>query len=86
MINYSVFHVEQFGHGKLEANDLPENKKVIINDHDGHYDVYECDSDDEAERIANWYVSAVYESYPDEAAIVKQNPRYFTVEIVECEQ
>lgn len=82
-MNYSIFHVEQYGHGKSEMNTLADDKKVTIADHDGHYDVYECSSDEEAEKIANWYISAVYESYPGEVALEKQNARYYSVEVVE---
>ena len=82
-MNYSIYHVEQYGHGKREANNLPESQKVTIADHDGHYDVYECDSDKEAESIANWYVSAVYETYPEEVSLNKLNSRFFSVEIAE---
>jgi len=81
MIDYSIFHTERYGHGKPESNELPDDKKVIIADHDGYYDVYECDSDDEAQAIANWYISAAYESYPHDAHLEKQHNRYFSVEV-----
>lgn len=84
-MDYSVFHVEQFGHGKHEMNTLPENKKVIIRDHDGYYDVYECDSNEDARKIANWYVSAVYESYPQDVELVEKDSRFFSVELADKE-
>ena len=84
MTDYSIYHVETYGHGKLENNELADDKKVKIADVDGNYDVYECDSDEEAEKIANWYISAVYESYPEETELVKNDPRYYSVEVVEA--
>jgi len=86
MTDYSIFHQEQFGHGRPELNTLSENKKVIIRDHDGFYDVYECDSDDKARKIANWYISSVYESYPEEVELVEQDVRRFSVELKEIKK
>ncbi len=83
MTDYSIYHVEKYGNGKAEMNDLEDNQKVKIADNDGFYDVYECDSDEEAEKIANWYVSVGYETYPAEVSIKKQKARYFTIEIEE---
>lgn len=84
-MDYSIFHVEKYGHGKQQKNDLPDDKKIIIAHHDGYYDVYACDSDVEAEKIANWYVSAGYATYPDDVTIKKINPRYYSIEITEAD-
>ena len=78
-MNYSVFHVEKYGHGRAESNALADDRKMKIQDHDNYFDVYECYSDTEAEKIAAWYV-ATYEGYPEPVEIVKQHARYFTIE------
>lgn len=82
-MDYSIFHVEKYGHGKGEMNELEESQKVRIADHDGYVDVYECDSDEEAKEIAQWYLSAGYDTYPAQVEIEKQDARYFTVEVQE---
>jgi hypothetical protein len=78
-MNYSLYHVEQYGHGNAESNTLKDEQKVTIENNDGHFDVYECESESEAQKIANWYLDAVYGSYPSNLQIVKHNPRYFAV-------
>jgi len=79
-MNYSIFHVERYGHGTHEQNTLADDNKVVIADHDGWYDVYECESDSEAQRIAEWYLTT-YESYPDDVHLIEQNSRYFSIEL-----
>ena len=83
MLDYRLHHVEKYGHGKLESNELPDDKKVKIADHDGYIDVYECETDQEAQNIADWYLSVGYERYPVQVEIVKQNSRYFSIETVD---
>ena len=78
-MNYSLYHVEQYGHGNAELNSLPESQKVTIEDNDGYFDVYGCETDGHAQKIANWYLDAVFGSYPSNLQIVKHNPRYFAV-------
>lgn len=80
MDNYSIYHVDNYGHGKQASNDLADDQKVTIADHDGFFDVYECDSDELAQNIADWYISAVYEHYPATVEIIKIDNRYFTIE------
>jgi hypothetical protein len=79
MNNYANYHVEQYGHGTAESNSLPESQKVTISDNDGYFDVYECESESEAQKIADWYLDAVFGSYPASLQIVRHNPRYFGV-------
>ncbi len=80
-MDYQYKHIETYGHGKTESNTLTDDKKVTIGDHDNHFDVYECESDDEAQAIADWYIGAVYESYPAEAKMIKRDARFFYVEV-----
>ncbi len=82
-MNYSLLHVEKYGHGQLPSNRLNDDKKVVIQDHDGYFDVYECKSDAEAEEIASWYLSAGYESYPAQVEIERQHSRYYSIEVAE---
>jgi hypothetical protein len=82
-MNYPIHHVQQFGHGKLESNNLAEDKKVKIIDHDGFIDVYECETNEEAQKIAAWYISAVYQSYPGTVELVKNSDRLFSIEVLE---
>ena len=49
-MDYSIFHVEKYRHGKIEKNDLDGSKKVTIADHVGYYDVYECESTKKRKR------------------------------------
>ena len=50
-MDYSIFHVEKYRHGKIEKNDLDGSKKVTIADHVGYYDVYECESTKKRKRL-----------------------------------
>lgn len=79
-MNYSIFHVERYGHGKASTNALTHDQQVTIADEDGWYDVYECESGSEAQRIADWYLTT-YESYPDDVHIIEHNERYFSIEL-----
>ena len=51
-------YIEQYGHGKHEKNSLDDNSKVTIQDHDGHYFVYQADNDITAGIIANAFLNA----------------------------
>ncbi len=80
MTNHILNHVETYGHGTTEKNDLAEDKKVVIHDHDGYADVYECESDAEAREIANWYLNACYSRYPGRVGLKTFNdPRVFYI-------
>jgi len=80
-MNYSIFHVETYGHGTAEHNTLADADKVTIEDHDGYSYVYECDDDAEARDIAEWFLTT-YEHHDGEWTIQGDgiNPRAFWVE------
>ena len=76
-MNYSVFHVETYGHGTRERNNLAEAQKVTIEDHDGHFFVYECESDTEAQKIAQWFCDIERETKG--VSLEQHDPRAFSV-------
>ena len=80
-MNYSIFHVETYGHGTPERNTLDDADKVTIENYDGFYKVYECDDDEEAVKIAEWFLDT-YEHYPEQLSIQndKHDPRFFWIE------
>ena len=81
-MNYSVFHVETYGHGTRERNSLADAQKVTIEDHDGHFLVYECDNDAEAQKIAQWFCDLERETR--DVRLEQHNPRAFSVTESEC--
>ena len=84
MQDYAYLFIEKYGHGKLASNDLPDNAKVTICDHDDYYYVYECESDEFAEKIANWFLSCEdRQSNCYFFQLIKNHPRYFHTEIIE---
>jgi hypothetical protein len=82
-VNYSVFHVETYGHGTRERNNLADVAKVTIEDHDGHFFVYECDSDNEAQSIAQWFCDIERETR--DVRLEQHDPRAFSVSVSESE-
>ena len=80
-MNYSIFHVETYGHGQPERNTLADADKVTIKDEDGYYLVYECVDCKEAEKIAEWFLD-YYEHYPEQLSIRRDthDSRFFWIE------
>ena len=50
-IDYSLYFVEKYGHGRHEQNSLSDAEKVTCRDDDGWFYVYECYTQDMATDI-----------------------------------
>ena len=81
-MNYSVFHVETYGHGTRERNNLADAQKVTVEDHDGHCFVYECDNDAEAQKIAQWFCDIERETR--DVRLEQHAARAFSITESEC--
>jgi len=83
--DYSGQHIEHFVANNVSdvTNELPEDKKVTIEDFCMHYNVYECNGPQEAEKIANWYFKKYYGHYSENLELIQLCKNGFSIRIID---
>ncbi|VAW65885.1 hypothetical protein MNBD_GAMMA08-1055, partial [hydrothermal vent metagenome] len=73
-------HIEHFS-ANAPINELPVDEQVIIEDFLMHYNVYECNSEQEAEKIAHWHLKKYYNYIPEKLEVKKISERAYSIDL-----